>query len=315
MSDPVPMTRSPRRGLRLRVARPPIPVEVGRPMPPENVAGPGRDPRFLLPQRFVDLRGLRTAYFDAGEGPVVLFIHGLAGNVTHWLHVAPELAERCRTIGLDLPGHGETGRCDVRYTVRMYADHVVAFLNALDIDRATIVGHSLGGMVATDVALRHRSRAERLVLVNPAGSQPMPLPVRIIGEALLRPWILNPVLPRVWKNILDNVFYEKNAHTEAFVQNCEATYKVSDIVDISRVISDLRDDFLGRDFAADLGDLTLPVSLVWGEKDHLVPARLLRRTAARLAHVTCDEIASCGHMPIIERPQRVIAAIERGLPG
>src|SRR5262245_19958908 len=119
-------------------------------MPGERVFGPGRDRHFHLNQFIAPVRGLPLAFFDDGprEREVIFFTHGLAGNVTHWVHVAPALADRFRVVGVDLPGCGETPALASGYSIEAYADHVIGLLDRLEIERAIFAGHSLGGMVS-----------------------------------------------------------------------------------------------------------------------------------------------------------------------
>lgn len=285
------------------------------PMPRENVAGPGRDTRFDIPQFFFELNGRRTAFADSGtDGPAVIFIHGLAGNVTHWVNVVPEFVRTHRVIAVDLFGQGESTKPTDHLSTEMYVRQVRQLMDILGIETATIVGHSMGGMVAAAFALGCAHRTEQAVLVNPAGMQPMPGPIRLAGHAVLRQGLLNRLLPRVWKTILANVFYTDNEYTRAFYKMVDTTYDPArDVADVSRVMDLMRRDLLDRNYADLLPQITLPVFLIWGDKDRLVPARALHRASRELPNVWVDEIENCGHMPIIERPERVIAFLRRAL--
>lgn len=125
-----------------------------RPLPTKNLLGPGRDRRFLIPQYFADIDGLPVAFADEGEGPALIFIHGLAGNITHWVHVAPHFVKNHRVIAIDLPGHGESGRDVTRYGIDAFVEHVLKLMDILHIDRGIVIGHSMGGMVGMAFALR-----------------------------------------------------------------------------------------------------------------------------------------------------------------
>lgn len=304
------------RGTGVEVAEGP-PVPAVEPMPPARIDGPGRDRRYRLPQFLTTIHGIRTAFTDAGQGPPLVFLHGLAGNVTHWVHLAPRFAERRRVIAADLPGCGESSFPPGRLSVAAYADHVATLLERIGVGRASFVGHSLGGMVAAEIGLRHPERVDRLVLVNPAGMQSVPPALRVAGHLLLRPGLLATVLPPLWKQVLGLVFRRDNQHTRDFIRTVEQTYRVEDIHGIAAVIAGLKPDFLHRDFLADLDRLVAPTLLVWGEQDLLTPAHGLRRAATRLPNVTAREIPQCGHLPIIECPDLLADLIEKhlGPPG
>ena len=277
-------------------------------MPEANVMGPGRDRRLLLPQYFATVDGHRTAFFDAGKGRPFIFVHGLAGNATHWVNIAPWLSERARVVGIDAWGCGESERPD-EYSIRRYTEQVVGLMDVLGIETATVVGHSLGGMVATLCAYRFPHRVDAAVLVNPAGLMPMPRAVRMAGHAVLRERLLARILPRVWRTILDNVFYDDNEYTRAFIRSVDETMCVDDIHDLARQMDRLRPDLLDRNYGDLLPRIRVPTHVIWGEKDRLVPARWLRRASKQLPNVSCEEIPRCGHMPIIERPDRLIALL------
>jgi pimeloyl-ACP methyl ester carboxylesterase len=283
------------------------------PMPEASVLGPGRNRAFRLPQYFAIVNGVRTAFCDAGRGPAVVFIHGLAGDLTHWVYVAPHFVGRHRVIGVDLPASGESERPRGPLSVRMFAKQVHGLLDVLGVERAAIVGHSLGGMVAAELALLHPERVSRLVLINPAGFQKMPYVLRAAGHAFLRPAFVGEVFPHIWKRILDVVFCEQNEHTRAFVRSLEETYRTEDIHDIAATIAGLRADFLDHDYLAVLDLLRQPMLLLWGADDLLTPAKALRATAARMPNVTTRELPRCGHMPIIEQPAETIRRIEAHL--
>ncbi|MBN1770077.1 MAG: alpha/beta hydrolase [Deltaproteobacteria bacterium] len=283
------------------------------PMPLPNVLGPGRNRAFRLPQYFTTLGGLRTAFADAGEGPPLVFLHGLAGDATHWVHVAPRFCGTHRVICIDLPACGESEAPRGPLSVRLYAEQVHALMDRLGLERTAIVGHSLGGMVAAELALLVPGRVSQLVLLNPAGFQQLPLWLRAAGHLLLRPALLGRVLPQVWKRILDLVFAEKNDYTRGFVRSIEETYRVEDIHGIARVIAGLRHDFLDRDFLDLLDRLEPPTLLAWGAADLLTPAKALRATAQRMRNVTTHEIPRCGHLPMIERPETVFALLREHL--
>jgi len=283
------------------------------PMPPANVLGPGRSRAFRLPQYFATIRGLRTAFADAGEGPPVVFLHGLAGNATHWVHVAPRLTPTRRVICVDLPACGESEAPRGPLSVRLCAEQVHLLLDRLAIERAAIVGHSLGGLVAVELAFLAPGRVSHLVLLGPAGLRPPSPWLRAAGHLLLRPPLLCRLLPPVWKGIVHLAFVERNERTREFVRGIEETCRPEDLRGIARAIADLRRDFLDRDFLDLLPRLAPPTLLVWGSADPWTPARTLRAAAARMRRATTHEIPRCGHMPMIERPETVFALLREHL--
>src|SRR5919107_425918 len=119
--------------------------------------------------RHVTIHGHRVSYRMAGEGPAIVLLHGLTGSSTTWWGVMPRLAERYTVVGPDLPGHGESAKPRGDYSPGAFACGIRDLLVTLGIERATIVGHSLGGGVAMQLAYQFPERCERLVLVASGG--------------------------------------------------------------------------------------------------------------------------------------------------
>lgn len=118
-------------------------------------------------ERDVTLRGLRFAYREyAGDGRPIVLLHGVASNAKIWLLVAPLLAPRFRVFALDQRGHGRSDKPDTGYGFPTVAGDLLAFVDALGLERPVVVGHSWGGNVALEFAARHPGRAAGLVLVD-----------------------------------------------------------------------------------------------------------------------------------------------------
>ena len=118
---------------------------------------------------FRTIHGYRRAFRIAGQGPVILLLHGIGDNSTTWSDVIPHLAKNHTVIAPDLLGHGRSDKPRADYSVAAYANGMRDLLVTLGIDRVTIVGHSLGGGVAMQFAYQFPQMVERLVLVSAGG--------------------------------------------------------------------------------------------------------------------------------------------------
>jgi pimeloyl-ACP methyl ester carboxylesterase len=157
--------------LKERPATKPKPRPKTKPKP-RTRGGQSSKPRLteLKPQqREITLHGHRVAYRTAGEGPVLLLIHGITGNARQWDDVIPLLAQHYHVIAPDLLGHGQSAKPRGDYSLGAYAAGCRDILIALGHKRATVVGHSLGGGIAMQFAYEYPPFAERLVLVNSGG--------------------------------------------------------------------------------------------------------------------------------------------------
>src|ERR1700691_5007621 len=145
-----------------------------------NAYGPsGRSPWLDIDwrehQRWVSVDGQAVNTIDLGEGPAIVFVHGLSGSWPNWLEQLPVFADRSseigehRVIALDLPGFGHSPMPRERITISGYGRLLDGLFAELGIDAATLVGNSMGGFVSAELAIAFPQRVERLVLVSPAG--------------------------------------------------------------------------------------------------------------------------------------------------
>ena len=125
-----------------------------------------------LPVRHVAVQDIDIAYVDSNPQDTttpIIFVHGLSSYIGFWEHQLPHFAQNHRVLALDLPGYGASGRPDAPYTPPWYADLLSEWMTTLEIDRAIVVGHSMGGQIAMTLALTHPDQIDRLVLAAPAG--------------------------------------------------------------------------------------------------------------------------------------------------
>jgi pimeloyl-ACP methyl ester carboxylesterase len=127
------------------------------------------DHRHDLRLRHITIHGHEVGYRMAGSGPAVVLVHGLAGSSTTWQEVMPALADHFTVLAPDLLGHGDSAKPRGDYSLGAHASGLRDLMVALGIERATFVGHSLGGGVALQLAYQFPERCERLVLVASGG--------------------------------------------------------------------------------------------------------------------------------------------------
>src|SRR4029453_16894364 len=120
--------------------------------------------------QFVDVGGIRIRYARKGDSPAtVLLIHGFGGDLDNWLFNIDALSQECTVVALDLPGHGQSDRTLPGRTLGDLARFVIRFLDAVEIRSSHLVGHSLGGAIAAQMAVDHPERGESLALIPSAG--------------------------------------------------------------------------------------------------------------------------------------------------
>jgi pyruvate dehydrogenase E2 component (dihydrolipoamide acetyltransferase) len=249
----------------------------------------------------IEAGGRRFRYLEmgAGEGPPVLFIHGFGGDLYSWQFNQEALAESHVTYALDLPGHGGStkdlgsGQADVG----ALAAAVIDFLDAKEIGKAHLVGHSLGGAIALDLALNHPERVASATLLCPAALGPEINMVYIDGfmQARRRKQ-LQPVLEML---VADPAMVSREMIEEVL------KYKRLDGVEaaLNRIAGDT---FAGGRQALQLtgrlGELSVPVQVIWGRKDQILPASHAEGLPASVSVTLLDD---AGHMAHMEKAAEV----------
>src|SRR5207248_9043217 len=128
----------------------------------------GRDPARMR-TRDIDVDGIHLHYTEAGDGPALVFLHGLGATHANWEFTLPAFADRWRVIAPDLPGHGGSAKPDAPYTIDFYAGVVRSLGRELGVREAVVVGNSLGGQIALELGLSYPTWTRALVLAAPAG--------------------------------------------------------------------------------------------------------------------------------------------------
>ncbi|HPX35567.1 MAG TPA: alpha/beta hydrolase [Mycobacterium sp.] len=277
----------------------------------------------LKPQlRFRTIHGYRRAYRIAGSGPALLLIHGIGDNSTTWGPVHSELARRFTVIAPDLLGHGKSDKPRADYSVAAYANGMRDLLTVLDVDKVTVVGHSLGGGVAMQFAYQFPQLVERMILVGAGGVTKdvnialrfASLPVGGEALALLRlPFVL-PAL-QVAGHVVGAVF--------------GSTRFGRDIPNMLRILADLPEPTASAAFTRTLRAVvdwrgqvvtmldrcylteSVPVQLIWGEEDSVIPVSHARMAHSAMPGSRLDIFPQSGHFPFHDHPDRFVELVQR----
>ena len=270
--------------------------------------------------RHLSIHGHRAAVRTAGEGPVLLLIHGMAGSSATWKHVLPVLAQRFTVVAPDLLGHGESGKPRRgEYSLGSHANFLRDLLNVLGHDRATFVGQSLGGGVAMQMAYQFPERCERLVLVSSGG---LGLEVNLILRALTLPGAeyLFPAVcfPRLRDagNWIASRLHSLGMRAAPAVEEIWRSYASLADADTRRAFFHTLHaviDPTGQSVSAiDRLYLTsqVPTLIMWGGNDPIIPVSHsadAHRAMPGSQLVIFDDV---GHFPHCEDPERFVEVLE-----
>ncbi|MGP0061225.1 MAG: alpha/beta fold hydrolase [Beijerinckiaceae bacterium] len=275
------------------------------------------DQRYATPpSQFLTLPGgTRVHYRDRPAltgAPVIMLVHGSNASLLTWEPWAKRLAGRLRVVSVDLPGHGLTGASvEADYSIVGMADFLAAFAQALGLNQPFILaGNSMGGQVALRFALAHPDLVSKLVLVDSGGAvapgvdAPRPLAFRIAHMPVLKE-LVRFVTPRsLFESGLRSAFYDQSLVTPAMIdQYWELNRRTG-----TRAATAAR---FGLPFDAEpakhLGDLKMPVLILWGREDRLVPVHSAEVFKTALPQAQLIIYENCGHVPMEERADQSAA--------
>jgi pimeloyl-ACP methyl ester carboxylesterase len=266
----------------------------------------------------ISLHGRPLRYLQAGSGPVLLLIHGIAGTSENWQAVIEPLSRQCTVLAPDLPGHGGSAPGG-DYSLGSLASGLRDLLVALGHERATLVGHSLGGGIAMQFAYQFPEVTERLVLVSSGGLGPE-------VSAILRA----AALPGADRFIAATAALGSSVGTRvarglAFV----GLRPNADLAEVARGYASLADRDRRAAFLSTLhgvvgtggqrvnaGDRLylaqgIPVLIIWGKRDPIVPVHHGEQAHAAIPGSRLEVFDGVGHLPQIEAPGRFIGVLER----
>ncbi len=270
----------------------------------------------------IALGGRTVAYRTGGSGPLLVLIHGITSNSATWDRVLPRLARRYTVLAPDLLGHGRSDKRRGDYSVGAHANTVRDLLDALGHERATFVGHSLGGGVALQLAYQYPERVENLVLVAPGG---FGREVSVLLRAASIPGS-GPVLAlAAWRPIVEAGTLLTHALGHL------GLHGNTDLEEIGRGYAMLADRASRRAFIHTLRSVVdhegqrvsaldrieaaarIPSLIVWGEQDRIVPASQGKRAHQLVPDTHLITFRRAGHFPHRDDPARFVRVIDEFL--
>ena len=270
---------------------------------------------YIPTDRMVKVGDVNTRYWMEGEGTPVILIHGLSNCVEDWLLNFKALAEHHQVYALDLLGHGKTGKpLSASYTISDLSRFVIDFMNAVEIKRAHIIGHSLGGAIALTIAIHYPAYLNKLVLVDSAGlGQECSNVLRLasvpgFGEVLAALVMGGSLEKRI--SMQRKSWPDPEIVPDEMIQ---LKYDATFWADISKTYFKTLRAFCNvrgvkksifMPITESLPSLETPILVVWGEQDDMLPVSQAQIVKDKAPHAQIEIFENCNHDPMIVNPQR-----------
>ena len=263
-------------------------------------------------QRWIEVDGTPANVVELGAGPPLLLVHGLAGCWQNWLETIPHFAATHHVIAVDLPGFGASPMPREPISIPGYARFLEGVCDALSIDAAAVVGNSMGGHIAAELAIRSPQRVERLVLVSAAGitaehaqRDAVMTGGRVLAAVMTRTaarhaWLARrPGLRRIGLSFV--VRHPERLTAPLAHELMQGAGKPGFLPALEAVIE--------HRISERLPQIACPTLVVWGEDDHVIPVRDAKRFGELIPDARVVVLPDTGHVAMVEQPDHVNALL------
>ncbi len=263
----------------------------------------------------IELHGHKVGFQAAGEGPLLILLHGITSTSDSWREVMPKLAERYTVVAPDMIGHGRSAKPRGDYSLGAYAAGVRDLLAVLGFERGTVVGHSLGGGIAMQFSYLFPEYVERMALISSGG---LGREVHPLLRAAVLPgsdWVL-PVLAHEWpvkagdavRSVAARLGIEAGPDIAEFARGYASLTEEGASDAFIHTLRNCIDHEGQRISALDrlyLAD-QLPTLFIWGDNDPIIPVEHGRNAHRIVAHSRYVELKGSGHWPMLDAPDRIV---------
>jgi len=253
--------------------------------------------------------GLKIHYLEAGNGPAVVLLHGLGGDSSNWQSNITALAAKYHVFVPDQVGFGKSDKPFINYRVGTLVDFLNALYKEWKIERASVVGNSLGGFTALAFALAHPEKVDKIVLVDAAGyAVPKETDPRLFNA-------LNPSTRDGVRQVMSVIFYNKQLFANDAAVDAFYTHKM--LAGDGYTVRAFTESILRNEDVVDgkLDAIKQPTLIIWGREDGLTPLALGERFNKEIKGSQIFIIDKCGHVPQMEKAAEFNAALLKFLEG
>ena len=251
--------------------------------------------RSLAQEKTAVVFGQNIRYIEAGQGHALILLHGLGGAKEHWSGNFAALASKYHVYALDQLGFGHSDKPMIDYKIATWVDFLQGFMQSQNIPKATVVGNSLGGWIATEFAVQHPEMVEKLVLVEAAG---------LAGVFSIEQ---NPSSIAAWRTLLESIFYDRKIVTDEDARQAFTNrLRTNDGYTIERFLA----GYARGQFEDDkLKSIHAPTLVVWGRNDGLLSVNQAEKFGSGIPGAKVVVFEQCGHVPQIEKPEKFNRAL------
>ena len=259
--------------------------------------------------QYVIVDGSRIRYWVMGKGPALILVPGLAASVEFWQYNVGPLAARYRVHALDVLGFGKSDKEIGQFSLSYAASFMARFMDALEIERASLVGNSLGGVVCAQTAAQFPERVCRLILVGSAGLGRELSPFLRLWSVPLLGNLVFRMYQRAFPSLKRWVFSDSRAIDDEWLRAAATVLRTPGVRESTLKVARMgvslrgqREEMLG-DFRREVAAMDIPTLIIWGRHDAAVPVVHAYRARDLIPNSEVHIMERCGHIPQVERPE------------
>jgi pimeloyl-ACP methyl ester carboxylesterase len=259
--------------------------------------------------QYLNVKGIKTRYWTAGDkGPVLVLIHCFGASVEIWQHNIEPLAKFYRVYAIDLVGFGRTDKHEGTYTPPFMVQFINDAITALNLDKVTLIGLSMGGGLSILYALRFPHKVDKLVLIDSAGlGKEIIFSIRLMSLPFLGELATKPSRKMAYlffKPTVQNPNQLKGQFTDIYYELFSLPGAQMAMLKVLRsgcTIFGLKKNVLNETMM-NLHRITSPTLIIWGKQDAMVPLKQAYYAKEKISNSTLHIVEQCGHMPNFEKP-------------
>lgn len=275
-----------------------------------------------IPIKTALVKGQTMAYLDIGTGQPVILIHGFGGSMWQWEHQQTALSTQVRLITPDLIGSGLSDKPDLEYRPEQLLEYFVAFMDALQIRQATLVGNSMGAGLAIGMALTYPDRVSKLILI---GGLPANVKAKLTSPSIRRAletsapswlvsfgnWLFGGLMV---ESVLKEIVHDPALLTPAVIERSNRNRRRPGLIPPLLTVRDTV-PLWEAGFAKRIGEINHPTLILWGEEDRVFPIAVGEELHRTIKGSTLVRIPKAGHIPQWEQPGPANKAMVEFLAG
>lgn len=262
-----------------------------------------------MEEKHATVNGYKIRYLEAGSSDQnLILLHGLGGYAERWRNSIPYLSKKYHVFAPDLIGYGQSDKPSLDYTLDLFTKYTFGFIDAIGLERANMIGTSLGGQIVVECAAAQSPIIEKLVLISPAGAMRKSTPT-LDAYTMAALYPTRETVKTAYQMMMGDNKQVSEDSIENFIQNMSRPN--AKMAFLSTLLG-LKN---APDISENLKKIKNPTLIIWGKEDTLIPIEYAQQFVSAISNCQFITMEQCGHSPHVEEPERLSDVVIKFLSG